>query len=496
MNIFINKRLINEYKQILESPIENIETHPTEDNILKWYYLLKPNSGDYQNGQYLGTLEFPEEYPMKPPKITMITPNGRFETNTRLCLSISDFHPETWNPSWNVETILIGLISFMLSEEYTEGTIGSIKDTSENRRKYAIESIQFNKENIIFKELFIESGKILYPKSERLGKRSEKTKMCRFCFNKGDELISPCKCTGTNKWVHPKCLAKWQYTSILSQSTHPKYQTGIEYKCNVCLSPYNIKKFTREDLMLEFTGKEIANMIRSGYYIVSGEESSKHNETIIKKHIDNKEVGENLKHWTHGVFLITNVIHQSTDINQDGIHGVNLTRKIMLEEGYTKHYTIWQNYGHFITFLPPLDINHFIGGPCEPFIPFSICKIKKNIIDNNELQRINVTVINNLVENESEHIFIFGNTHIIFEVLKQVPHCNVFDNNKIHINVFWGLAGWSRTQLLGEIAKGGWGLMRGKQEEVLPWKKNIWQNVIEKKQPIFAGKNDFSSKYD
>ena len=28
----------------------------------------------------------------------MITPNGRFAVNTRLCVSMSDFHPETWNP--------------------------------------------------------------------------------------------------------------------------------------------------------------------------------------------------------------------------------------------------------------------------------------------------------------------------------------------------------------------------------------------------------------
>ena len=83
MNIFINKRLINEYKRILESPIDNIDTHPTEDNILIWYYLIKADKNEYTGGKYMGKLEFPEEYPMKPPKITMITPNGRFKTNTR-----------------------------------------------------------------------------------------------------------------------------------------------------------------------------------------------------------------------------------------------------------------------------------------------------------------------------------------------------------------------------------------------------------------------------
>lgn len=43
----------------------------------------------------------------------MITPSGRFQINARLCLSISDFHPDTWNPSWTVSTIIMGLISFM-----------------------------------------------------------------------------------------------------------------------------------------------------------------------------------------------------------------------------------------------------------------------------------------------------------------------------------------------------------------------------------------------
>lgn len=45
----------------------------------------------------------------------MITPNGRFKTNKKLCLSISDFHPDTWNPAWSVSTILTGLLSFMVS---------------------------------------------------------------------------------------------------------------------------------------------------------------------------------------------------------------------------------------------------------------------------------------------------------------------------------------------------------------------------------------------
>lgn len=51
----------------------------------------------------------------------MLTPNGRFVTNTRICMSMSDYHPETWNPLWSVASILTGLLSFMLEDTVTAG---------------------------------------------------------------------------------------------------------------------------------------------------------------------------------------------------------------------------------------------------------------------------------------------------------------------------------------------------------------------------------------
>jgi hypothetical protein len=50
-------------------------------------------------GWYHGKLKFPPDYPFAPPGIMMHTPSGRFEVNMRLCLSMSDYHPETWQAS-------------------------------------------------------------------------------------------------------------------------------------------------------------------------------------------------------------------------------------------------------------------------------------------------------------------------------------------------------------------------------------------------------------
>lgn len=79
------------------------------------YVVQGPDDSPYAGGFYHGRLVFPTEYPFRPPTIYMITPSGRFKTNIRLCLSISDFHPDTWNPAWSVSTILTGLLSFMVS---------------------------------------------------------------------------------------------------------------------------------------------------------------------------------------------------------------------------------------------------------------------------------------------------------------------------------------------------------------------------------------------
>ncbi|KAI9754546.1 MAG: hypothetical protein M4579_004646 [Chaenotheca gracillima] len=120
-----NKRLAREYKAIQENPPPYIIAHPSERNILEWHYILTgPPQTPYQNGQYWGTLIFPPDYPFAPPAIRMHTPSGRFQPSTRLCLSISDFHPKSFNPAWEVSTILIGLMSFMTSDEMTTGSVG------------------------------------------------------------------------------------------------------------------------------------------------------------------------------------------------------------------------------------------------------------------------------------------------------------------------------------------------------------------------------------
>ncbi|XP_055909075.1 ubiquitin-conjugating enzyme E2 J2-like [Eupeodes corollae] len=145
-------RMKRDYLNLKKDPVPYITAEPLPSNILEWHYVVKgPEDTPYKGGYYHGTLLFPREFPFKPPSIYMHTPNGRFKTNTRLCLSISDYHPDTWNPTWSVGTILTGLLSFMLENTFT---MGSVESLLYEKKQYAKKSLVFNLKNPIFRELF------------------------------------------------------------------------------------------------------------------------------------------------------------------------------------------------------------------------------------------------------------------------------------------------------------------------------------------------------
>eukprot|EP01088_Endostelium_zonatum_P007818 TRINITY_DN20245_c0_g1_i1.p1 TRINITY_DN20245_c0_g1~~TRINITY_DN20245_c0_g1_i1.p1 ORF type:complete len:172 (+),score=31.45 TRINITY_DN20245_c0_g1_i1:62-577(+) len=146
------KRLQKEWLEISKSPPENILATPLTDNILEWHYVvLGPADTVYMGGIYHGKVIFKPDYPHSPPSLYMLTPSGRFEPGKKLCLSMSDYHPETWSPAWTISSILLGLLSFMLENEFTAG---SIVTTDQEKKKLAEASSAFNAKDETFRALF------------------------------------------------------------------------------------------------------------------------------------------------------------------------------------------------------------------------------------------------------------------------------------------------------------------------------------------------------
>jgi hypothetical protein len=69
---------------------------------------------------------------------------------------LSDFHPELWNPLWSVSSILTGVLSFMVENS---PTLGSMQSSAATRRQLAQRSMKFNVCNKTFVQLFPKHAK-------------------------------------------------------------------------------------------------------------------------------------------------------------------------------------------------------------------------------------------------------------------------------------------------------------------------------------------------
>lgn len=108
--------------------MDNFICLPDPEDVYVWYFIVfgLTEPKEYEGGFYMGKITCPKEYPSKAPRIDLFTENGRFcvlpAFNDGICLSISHHHPESWNPVWKVNQIVIGLVSFWLTGEETWGS--------------------------------------------------------------------------------------------------------------------------------------------------------------------------------------------------------------------------------------------------------------------------------------------------------------------------------------------------------------------------------------
>ena len=136
-------------------------------------------------------------------------------------------------------------------------------------------------------------------------------RICRYCFE-GDEagpLISPCLCKGDQKFVHLKCLRRWQRTVLVSQPTHPAFyeKDPRHYKCNVCSGTFTCEPPTRLELMASFTGPELGALIDAGCIIAAHATFTAELERQMEGMPEILQERSSYAHWCGGCYLITEV---------------------------------------------------------------------------------------------------------------------------------------------------------------------------------------------
>lgn len=120
-----------------------------ESNILYWQGLIVPANPPFNKGAFKIEINFPAEYPFKPPKITFKTKiyHPNIDEKGQVCLPI--ISAENWKPAVRTDQVIESLVALVhdpepehplradLAEEYTKDRKKFIKNAEEFTRKNA-----------------------------------------------------------------------------------------------------------------------------------------------------------------------------------------------------------------------------------------------------------------------------------------------------------------------------------------------------------------------
>ncbi|GFW05140.1 ubiquitin-conjugating enzyme E2 L3 [Trichonephila clavipes] len=120
-----------------------------EANILTWQGLIVPDSIPYNKGAFRIEINFPAEYPFKPPKITFKTKiyHPNIDEKGQVCLAI--ISSENWKPATKADQVIQALVALVndpephhplradLAEEYSKDKKKFFKNAEEFTKKFS-----------------------------------------------------------------------------------------------------------------------------------------------------------------------------------------------------------------------------------------------------------------------------------------------------------------------------------------------------------------------
>ena len=123
------KRLMTELQYHIKDPNYFYSFTPKE-NIFIWdFILIGPPDSLYEFGIFKGTLVFPPNYPISPPKVKFLNDmyHPNIYDNGDLCISILhegvdqfgyESKSERWNPSHGIDSIMLSIITLLAEPNF------------------------------------------------------------------------------------------------------------------------------------------------------------------------------------------------------------------------------------------------------------------------------------------------------------------------------------------------------------------------------------------
>ena len=137
------KRIQKEFQNMINDPSDDFYANPIKDDMFCWHFTIRgPPDTEFEGGLYHGIIKLPMSYPNRPPSIMFLTPNGRFDVNMDVCLSMTRYHKEEWQAAWTIRSMLEAIIAFFPVKEEHDA-IGALDSSVESRKHFAKLSIKY-----------------------------------------------------------------------------------------------------------------------------------------------------------------------------------------------------------------------------------------------------------------------------------------------------------------------------------------------------------------
>ena len=120
------RRIQKELAEISLEPPTNCSAGPKGDNLYEWVStIVGPTGSPYKDGVFFLDIQFPTDYPFKPPKVTFRTRIYHCNVNSsgQICL---DILKEQWSPALTISKVLLSICSLLTDANPHDPLVGSI----------------------------------------------------------------------------------------------------------------------------------------------------------------------------------------------------------------------------------------------------------------------------------------------------------------------------------------------------------------------------------
>lgn len=298
---------------------------------------------------------------------------------------------------------------------------------------------------------------------------------CRICFAGAGEggvsgseanpelqkLVSPCRCEGSQKYVHLGCLRRWQRSVQLGGSNHPEDRAAEDRHliCNVCKSRFDLPPQDRASMMAELAGVQ-PHMVVPGVLLVTTRTQAQSSSPdaaglnlALRAYVECKAA-----HFREAVYVLTEVrpALERGDGGSDVVLGVNLSRRLQsvpkfsVLEGTVDEATLREHERQGV------EVVWMNGGPVEPRTVTAMFCVTRMAPEQRAQALARFPGVRELVSDPAggDQALIHGSMHgVLACAAEEIRH-----GARSAVVLAWaGFAQWSRAQLLGEMARGSWG---------------------------------------